>query len=342
MRILSVSLGLAAIALVAAQADPLAANGPQSTFEWASDSDLEKTLALQYDALSEQQFRATLLSSFEVTDFQAEGGCGTIIAALTTAINTTLTEVGNSLNAIPLVDPILKAVAGSLTQILNGVAGTVSQVTAAALGFVVTTLQTVLGVIGVGSLGPVAAALNAVVSLVNQLAGCQGTNVGLLEVNEARCGNLADLYRSTLEESIKINPALNLPEDASEELKRLTTGTLALLDLMSKTSIAKTNDALLSIRPIFAADLLTEYRSALLRLKPSEDIRNYAEIILGTIVGSSNSLEACLRVAADPAAALEDLNEELDEYEDEDEDEDYDDEDDEDDDDEDDEDESEQ
>ncbi|GJJ68596.1 hypothetical protein EMPS_00942 [Entomortierella parvispora] len=118
--------------------------------------------------------------------------------------------------------------------------------------------------------------------------------------------------RSTLEEAIKINPALNLPVDASEEVRRLMTFPLALLDLMAKASIAETNDALLSIRSIFAGNLLAEYRTELLSLKPSEDIRIYADITLDSITGSSNSLEACLRVAVDPAVALEELNGELD------------------------------
>jgi hypothetical protein len=91
----------------------------------------------------------------------------------------------------------------------------------------------------------------------------------------------------------------------------LASSSLTLLDLMSKTSIAKTNEALLATRPIFAGDLIQEYRAELMRLAPTDDIRNYAEISLGLIVGYSNSLEACLRVAADPVGAFDEVDEEL-------------------------------
>ena len=88
---------------------------------------------------------------------------------------------------------------------------------------------------------------------------------------------------------------------------------------MSKTSIVKTNEALLASRPIFTADLLQKYRVELLRTAAPVEIKAYAEMSLGTVVSLSNMLEACLHVIPDPARALDELNEELDAADEEDE-----------------------
>ncbi|KAF9129762.1 Transmembrane osmosensor [Mortierella sp. 14UC] len=86
----------------------------------------------------------------------------------------------------------------------------------------------------------------------------------------------------------------SLPKDQVEDLQRYLDGAVAIIDNVAKTSVAPTNDALLASRPIFSADVLEQiYR---------------------------RGLEVCLRIAADPAAAAEKVNEDEDEdFEDEDE-----------------------
>jgi len=244
-------------------------------------------------------------------------------------VNQAISAVAGITSALPGFDVITDFLSKSLTQLGNIVSGAVTSVSSASLELAISTILTVLStirLIGWASIiKPIIDVAKTTIPQLRKLISCQA-GATQLSTDEFRCYSLADLYREALEDSVKISPALNLPADASEELRRFTTGSLTLLDLMAKTSIAKTNDALLATRPIFAADLLQEYRAELLRLAPPEDIRNYADISLGSIVGFSNSLEACLRVAADPVGALDELNKDLDAEADEDDFEDEDDE----------------
>ena len=127
-----------------------------------------------------------------------------------------------------------------------------------------------------------------------------------------QCYDLTNMYRIVVTQATKTSPALNLPAETSEDLKRLAAGSLSLLDLLDKSSVASTNEALLATRPIFVADGLDQFRIELLRVGNTEELQNYAQVALGTVVGMSNALEAFLRVAADPVGAIDELNEELD------------------------------
>ncbi|GJJ75983.1 hypothetical protein EMPS_08341 [Entomortierella parvispora] len=133
------------------------------------------------------------------------------------------------------------------------------------------------------------------------------TAMSTFDVNH--CSLLADIYREGVIASAQYAPKVS--ESASEEMKRLTSGSHAVLGLMAKTSIASKNDDLLATRPIFATRLLENYREGLLQQPLEEDWKEYAQVNLGLLVSVSNSLEACLHVSADPVAAADGLEEEL-------------------------------
>ncbi|KAG0015637.1 hypothetical protein BGZ82_001331 [Podila clonocystis] len=119
------------------------------------------------------------------------------------------------------------------------------------------------------------------------------------------CGALADLYRFAIAHSLAFRPAV--PEDASADIKRLEAGAAAVLEILRTSSIAADNKDLMQMRPIFGTFELEMYREELLHLTKSEEIKQYAAAALTMVIGSSNALEACLRIAEDPVAAQEDL-----------------------------------
>ncbi|KAG0339548.1 hypothetical protein BG000_001844 [Podila horticola] len=135
------------------------------------------------------------------------------------------------------------------------------------------------------------------------------------QFNVATCSVYADIYRGVIDE-VESKP-IEVPSDASEGLKRAISGAQSVVDL-SKSSVATTNEDLLTTRPIFMADVLDQYREEVNRLATSDDIKNYAQLRLSSVITSSNTLEVCLCIVADPEAAAEELDEELDAMEDED------------------------
>lgn len=120
-----------------------------------------------------------------------------------------------------------------------------------------------------------------------------------------RCGELADLYRGAIAHSLEFRPVV--PEDASAEIKRLEAGAAAVLEILRTSSITADNMDLLEMRPVFGALELEIYREELLHLSTSDEIKYYAAVLLAMVIGSSNALEACLRIVEDPIAASEDL-----------------------------------
>ncbi|KAF9288593.1 hypothetical protein BGZ74_000897 [Mortierella antarctica] len=119
------------------------------------------------------------------------------------------------------------------------------------------------------------------------------------------CSELADLYRGAITHSLAFRPAV--PEDALAEIKRLEAGVAAVLEILRTSSIAADNMGLLEMRPIFGAFELEVYREELLHLTTLDEIKQYAAATLTMVIGSSNALEACLRIAEDPVGAFEDL-----------------------------------
>ncbi|KAG0015151.1 hypothetical protein BGZ81_011826 [Podila clonocystis] len=158
---------------------------------------------------------------------------------------------------------------------------------------------------------------NAVESILERLSGeldCSFLrNVAIAEAAApAQCFELADFYRGAVANTLEHPPAL---DEMSAEIKRLVEGSAAILDVMSKSSIAPMNDDILTIRLIFGTNELLQYRDELLHLSQSEEIQKYAGA-LSVIISSSNALKACISIAA-VAKTAERSNEEIYETEDE-------------------------
>lgn len=161
--------------------------------------------------------------------------------------------------------------------------------------------------------GPFSAIEKALDAAVNCFATASKTEE---QFSVATCGVYADVFRGVVDE-VAAKP-IETPADASEDLKRALAGAQAMVNL-SKNSIAPANDDLLNTRPIFVGNVLDQYRDEVNRLATTDDIKNFAQLKLSSVVAASNALEACLYIAADPGAAAEEFNEELDAFEDEDE-----------------------
>ncbi|KAF9144485.1 hypothetical protein BGX30_012558 [Mortierella sp. GBA39] len=319
MRILSLSLGLAAIALVAAQAaDPMAATGAQNNYKWApeaSDQDLADEVEDISSLVSEIEFRANILSRLEQepsVDFKAEGDCESLTAVNQTALSA-ISGLMGTVEVAPFAGSILGRLQKTIGRLIDMISASGGSVTPINYAFE-SLIQILKGVLSIAPLQFVAK------PILDDLTSLQGSPIlfskcsaggSKIAIEPSSCFALADIYRGVIQDAAGDNPALNLPADASEDLRRLASGSLTILDLIGKNSIAATNEALLASRPIFAADILDQYRIELIRATTDDKIKGYAVASLGIVVGVSNALEACLRVAADPVAAIDELNEEL-------------------------------
>ncbi|KAF9542224.1 hypothetical protein EC957_002235 [Mortierella hygrophila] len=349
MKIISLSLGLAAIALVSAQqADPMAAPGAQTTYEWASSGDQNELVAqleeLSYQ-VSEQALRIQFLSGPDVVapksvvgdQFSAQGSvCDNAASVVSTTIDKVVKLINDSLGPGSLGAPIgviLNTILNHINGLLSGITGggplaVVAMTVSAAIDNAIWFLNSLsLGPLKV-ILAPVIGILETIKQAVRTLIICQAGFGSLSEghmFEQQSCYLLADIYRDTVADATKAFAVL--PTDVSEDLNRYLQGALAILENASKTSVAATNEALMATRPIFSADVLDQYRMEILRNSGDSDaVKMYAVADLGAVVAFSNGLEACLRIAADPAAAAEEVNEEED-MDEEDMDEDYEDED---------------
>ncbi|KAF9324523.1 hypothetical protein BG006_000448 [Podila minutissima] len=121
------------------------------------------------------------------------------------------------------------------------------------------------------------------------------------------CSVYVDVYQGIVDEVA--SKLIEVSPDASEELKCAISSAQSAMDL-SKSSIAAANKDWLATHPIFMANVNG--------LATSDDITNYAQLKLSSVVASSNALEVCLCITTDPKAAVEELDEELDAMEDED------------------------
>ncbi|KAK3838696.1 MAG: hypothetical protein JOS17DRAFT_834844 [Linnemannia elongata] len=339
----------------------MAAVGAQTTYEWASAGD-QNELVAQLEELSYQVSEHALRIQFlhglgEVApesvvgdQFSAQGSaCEGAASNATSAIDTATKMIGPGSNIGSPVSGVLNTILKPLQGLLGGIAGggpigSIATTVSSAINIAISFLQALsLGPLGL-VLAPVITILETIMKAVETLLLCQ-VGAGILstpQMFDQSCYLLADIYRDTVAEATKAFAAL--PTDMSEDLNRYLQGAKAILENASKTSVAATNEALMATRPIFSADVLDQYRMEILRNSGDSDaVKMYAVADLGAVVAFSNGLEACMRIAADPAAAAEEANEEEDMDEDEDEDEDMDeyDEDDEDDDEEGDEDEAE-
>ncbi|KAK3844294.1 MAG: hypothetical protein J3R72DRAFT_438473 [Linnemannia gamsii] len=330
MKIAALTLGFALVAVATAQAaDPMAANGAQATYEWAQPAD-QADLIIQledaYSHISELEFRSLFISSLEPQPPQAiegeepnpEFACQEGVKVIQGALNGMIEKL-KAIN-FPGIPPLKDALDRAI-ELLSKAADVVSAGNIQALSvilFPISAMLTALKVMTLGMLDPtISEDLEKINTGLLQLGSCSMSTQSVASMDKAMCYEIADLYRAIVADVISGAPALSA--DASEDLRRYSTGAQAILQVISKNSIAANNDALLNSRPIFAADLLEDYRTEMLRAGAKDNIQNYAAGSLGFVVGSSNALEACLRVAANPASAVEELNDELDALEDEDE-----------------------
>ncbi|KAF9122282.1 hypothetical protein BGW39_009866 [Mortierella sp. 14UC] len=278
MRIISFSLGLAAIAIVTAQQNA-------------------NQLAVQIEELShhisEQSLRTTFLRRpDEITP--------------ASTIGDQFIANGVICDKATLSLPNLADTAGSLISTLVGGAtgGPIAKILNQSLG---------LGPLIV-AISPFVKVLEAIQNTTRTLLVCESGFGGLdmTKIEVESCSLLTDIYCTNLVNAAKA--FANLPQDAiNRDLQRYLQGASAILDNASKTSVAASNDALLATRPVFSANLLEKYRLEILRSSGDrEDVKIFATEDLGGVVAFSNGLEACLRIASD-AGIAEESNEDADE-----------------------------
>ncbi|KAF9548412.1 hypothetical protein EC957_006628 [Mortierella hygrophila] len=325
MRILSLALCAAAIACVAAQVAPeqqqqqqqaeFDVAGVQDNYAWAAAATPEE-LALKADELAELaaeiSFRAELLDSLN-RDFQAEGLDCIAYKPAIDAVLTGIIQPAKSVTNSPFVGTAFQF----LVQQLEGLKGLVDKVTTdssgivAGLDFAFSTLKTILATIKhiplPSDISPIVKVIESAKPIICTAVQCV-LGGSKLAITQDHCAPIADMYRLFVADATTNAPTV--PDTASDEWKRIAAGVSSVLQL-SKNAIAQSNEALLNTRPIFAADLLNQYRDEYLRVAETDDAKIYAQTYLGAIVGASNALEACLRVAADPAVAAEELLQEL-------------------------------
>ncbi|KAG0084554.1 hypothetical protein BGZ93_006155 [Podila epicladia] len=149
--------------------------------------------------------------------------------------------------------------------------------------------------------------IRAILGLLSGKLGCSLLRKEVIEEAKApaQCFELADFYRGAVANTLENPPELT---EVSVEIKRLVEGSATILGVMSKSSIAATNEDILTIRPIFGTEELLQYRDELLHLSESEEVQTYAAGALSVIISSSNALKACISIAANAAKPTERSN----------------------------------
>jgi hypothetical protein len=311
----------------------LAANGAQATYQWAQQGGEQNDLVYQlediYSQISELEFRSQFLSrpdqraDIEATatadggEFDAEFTCSDGFKMIETSLQTVVDAIAKvPISGLGPIQIFLQKAVHTLSDIASKVGSAGASGTILALDSVLTILRTLTKLSSGLFPSAITKELDTVKKNLGSLLMCPAS-VNAASIEQASCYEIADLYRAIVADVLAHAPII--PEDASEDLRRYYAGAQAILQIISKNSIAANNDALLNSRPVFAAELLDTYRIEMVRAGVKDDVQSYATTSLSLVIGSSNALEACLRIAADPAAAVEDLNDELDALEDEDE-----------------------
>ncbi|KAF9165710.1 hypothetical protein DFQ26_009469 [Actinomortierella ambigua] len=331
MRILSIAACLALVSIVVAQvpdgaSDPLAAVGSSPDYQWVDSPSVAEPAGISReelsDSISELEFRAAFLDLLVPPEdgvIRAEAlDCSVNLKSIVDTLKGAIDHLGN----LPLLGHLLKPIVSCLENALSTLATGVLTPLQGALLIILPTVSTVLDVIarvfstipGVGDiikvlLVSIEHVVNCLTTAVRQ-APSTGDKVAALSFQQDQCYPVADLYRNLVDEMKK--NAESVPEGSSDEIKRSMNGIVAVLDLMAKSSIAANNADLLKVQPIFAADVLERFRDAYASLAEKDEQKMFADAGLTATIGASNALEACLRIAKDPTAAIDDLNEDLD------------------------------
>ncbi|KAG0055981.1 hypothetical protein BGZ83_006748 [Gryganskiella cystojenkinii] len=327
MRILSLSLCVAAVACVAAQSVPGQAAfdsvGPQNFYSWAEDITPEE-LAIKTDELqeftSEFAFRSKLIVS--MTEPKDDAGfnaqtldCDGVKDALTALMNS-LIRMSETASTTPVIGITFKFMANAVTSLVEALMS--DSITTGELRSLILpvdyafdalkmTISAIPFVPSVTDFNPILNAIQDFDPIVITVAHCVENNPKV-EVTPNYCDQIADFYRILVADA-SVNLPLTTTE--SEDLRRVLVGTRAILDA-SRNAISTQNSKLLTAQSIFTGELTREYRDALLNIPNlDEKYKTYARTELGMITGISNALEACVRVATDPAAAADDLEGEL-------------------------------
>ncbi|KAK3843956.1 MAG: hypothetical protein J3R72DRAFT_439470, partial [Linnemannia gamsii] len=328
MKLLSLALCAAAITCVAAQAAPEQQQqqaafdvvGNQDNYAWAASSSPEE-LALKTDQLaastSEIIFRAELIDSLN-RDYEAAAAaagidCSDIRNTISKLLDGIIASSTLVLTNLPLIGTVFASIIAQLVHLREEVTEITTDTAKLAAG-IDTAFSALKAVLVIIPLTPtpteVSTAIKAILDAESAIYTVVKCAVGgsKIAITQAYCAPTADLYRLLVEDASSKAPSL--PDTASEEWKRIAAGTSSVLEL-SKNAIAKSNEGLLSTRPIFVADLMNQYRDEYLRVAETDDAKIYAQSYLVAIVGISNALEACLRVAADPAVAAQELEQDF-------------------------------
>ncbi|KAF9583465.1 hypothetical protein BGW38_009402 [Lunasporangiospora selenospora] len=286
----------------------------------------------KYDGIvSEVDFRKTFLSVFD--DFKGQGfvdnanpvplsdpnpastdpmpppmtECGPIKIDILAGINGAI-DFLSTISPLPFLGVIKVAINTAATLINSLIGGTQSRVV---VEFVFKGLEQALQAVSnipiVGAIiKPVLPIINDIEAKVKNLLACMFRgNSAMKVIDEGHCTLLAGVYKDMIAESHQHYSSMST--FSSPDIQRLVAGTARILVLMEKTSIADDDEHLLSMTPIFAADLLGEYRRELIQVADTDELKMYAQAELALIMSMSNALEACLKIAADPVWALEDL-----------------------------------
>ncbi|KAF9330009.1 hypothetical protein BG006_006981 [Podila minutissima] len=350
MKILSISLGLAALVMTAAAAaaqdqvkvtpeqvaafDPMAPLDVNVYYAWATtgtEAEIAAKAELMADSLSEVQFRARLLARFKTDiaappEFRSED-----LPAVCQPhhLNRSARHLGYPGPDGRSLHARAAEMAKKFLDLVDTSIDDPSKLVAVGVDLSLAALESTLVALGAGTglsglLQPLASAIGAVRQVAKNIDQCLG-GVSTMSVDDSYCYSIADLYRGLTQDVQNNTPAL--PASSSEELKRLAAGASTVLSLIAQNSIAAKNEDLFSVRSIFAADVLDEYRFELQRVaeeEKNEEWKQYAQLGLGVVSGMSNALEACVRVVSTPEEAREELAEDLalkekmNEYEDED------------------------
>ncbi|KAF9136954.1 hypothetical protein BG015_002939 [Linnemannia schmuckeri] len=333
MKLFSATLCLAAAVCVAAQSAP-EQGAQQSYFALAMQRDESQ------DTVSEFEYRGDILVQFNVGGFESqaetlpsstknEGGdpCKDVPNLVKTVLSGIDTLVDAALDQLPIPNTlkiIIKTAIDTVKSDLEKIAlGDISDVifgaVHTALSALIEALKSVTGTPVVGPL--IEKIVENITPLLKSFETVRGCNKSKIAIEPATCGNLADIYRIGVKAATQSFPSAN--EASNEELKNLISAAVSILGLMDQSSIANSNDALLTTRPIFSASLLDQYRQEIVQKADSDTLKQFVQADLAVLISISNALEACLHVAADPEAAADELAEEYeafaedDEYDDE-------------------------
>lgn len=296
--------------------------GANDNYAWAMTATPEelsvKANEIQ-EAITEIAFRTALVQSMtEEVNFDAQSeGCD-LKEALAAQLRA-LTVLNTAASSLPVVGVALSFMTQGVNGLLNVLDSSEDQLDA-----VIQALDFAFNSLGLSMKGiqympapldftPILKAIDDFQPIVRQVVQCLESNgEAKNEITPEYCDATADLYRILVTDA-----SVNMPlvQDTDDALRRALVGTRAILDA-SRNSISISNSDLLQSHSIFVVDLLSQYRDVMLD-NPALDAKakTYAQVSLGVIIGVSNALEACIRVASDPAKATVELQEELSEGE---------------------------